>query len=116
MLFGAKLISEQIEFTSIFEFCRRQSIFIGTTLSESATFFGDYLTCLYDHDWYIGRVEEIHADESDLNISFMHPKESGLNCPKDIFCSARDDSCFISQGHILCKISAPTRITNRKYI
>ena len=70
---------------------------------------------MYDRDWYIRKVESVCEYEGDLSIRFMHPKGSGWRYKKKIFWPARNDVCFIPQNHILCKISPPTQVTNRKY-
>ena len=112
-LIGAKRISEQDDFTSIYEFAGGKTNYNEN--SGSTYLIGDYIACIYDLDWYIGRVESVCEEEGDMNIRFMHPKGSGWRYPKNIFWPARDDFCYIPQNHILCKISAPTPVTDRKY-
>ena len=39
---------------------------------------GDYVTCMYDEDWYIGVIQEVSEEEGDRKVSFMHPKGPGV--------------------------------------
>ena len=35
-----------------------------------------YIACIYDYNWWIGMVQSIEAECSDVEIIFMHPKGS----------------------------------------
>ena len=93
-LVGAKRISEQVEFTSLFEFSGGKSNSSGTIHSESAYLIGDYVACTYDHDWYIRIVESVCEDEGDLSIRFMDPKRIWLEIPQKYLLACKKRCLF----------------------
>ena len=105
---GAKRYSRQVDFTMTFDFSKQRR-------AKSYLNIGDYVACIYDHDWYIGIVEMVCEEEGDLQIKFLHPKGPGrpMNC---FSWPPKEDICYIPNNDIL-KISAPTPSskTARKY-
>ena len=84
-LIGAKRYSEQVDFTMTFDFSKqRKNINYNITDHNVVSYLkiGDYVACIYDHDWYIGTVEIVCEEEGDLQIRFLHPKGPGrpMNC------------------------------------
>ena len=105
-LIAAKRISEQITYNVTYDFTSNRVTDPTKTLELPYIHKNDYITCLYDDNWYIGCVEEVCEEEGDIKVSFMHPKGPGRpeNC---FFWPSRGDICYIPENDILCKISAP---------
>ena len=61
---------------------------------------GDYVACIYDHDWFIGKVEIVCEEAGDLQIRFLHPKGPGrpINC---FFWPPKEDIWYIPNNDIL---------------
>ena len=81
------------------------------TLSIGDLTPGEYVACLYDQLWWIGSVRATYVQEMDAEVQFMHPHGPA----KSFFWPKREDICCVPLCHILCKISAPTTATGRRY-
>ncbi len=69
------------------------------------------MSCLYEQKWWTGIATEIDADESDVQVKFMHP-----NGPvKSFHWPQTDDICWVPLTHILLKIKVPVTISGRQY-
>lgn len=68
---------------------------------------GSYVCAKYDHDWFIGKIEEIE-NESEMFISFLakHIKKGShsFNWP------SRPDDIIVSLNDILCAVNDPLPI------
>lgn len=62
----------------------------------------NYVCCLYDNEAWIGLVDEVSDEHGDFLIRFMHP-----HGPSKLFhWPNTEDTCWISEGDILCVIDA----------
>ena len=60
-----------------------------------------------DSKWYVGFISEIHINEGDATIKFMHP-----HGPSPSFYWPEKDNCMVPFTHILCAVDINT-ITGR---
>ena len=56
-----------------------------------------YVSCLYEREWYVGKVEEVSVEENDVLVEFLHP--NGLSVY--FYWSAIEDKCWMPVEHIL---------------
>ena len=65
----------------------------------------DYVCCLYDNEAWIGLVEDISEEHGDF---FMHPHGPSklFHWPKE------EDTCWISEGEIVCVIDVPSIVSS----
>ncbi|CAH0394865.1 unnamed protein product [Bemisia tabaci] len=67
-----------------------------------------YVACFYDQDWYFGVVEELHKDEQDVKVRFMHP-----NGPTTFFYWPRkEDICIVPVSSIISIVDPPRTTTS----
>ena len=72
---------------------------------------GDSVACLYDDLWWIGSNRSTSDEHDDVQVLFMHPHDPS----KSFKWPQREDVCWVSRYHILCKILAPITKTGRLY-
>ena len=65
---------------------------------------GQYVTCIYDQDWYIGNVVEIAEEHDDVLVTFTTRRVSTLSWPPE----TRKDECWIPTQHNVLHV-APER-------
>ena len=63
-----------------------------------------FVSCRYDTFWWIGMIENIHLNTSDLKIKFLHPHGPS----KSFYLPSRDETCYVPTTNILCLISPPS--------
>ena len=59
----------------------------------------------------VGLVEEVHIDNNDIYVNFMHP----FGPSKTFFWPAREDKCHVTLSSICMIWSIPTTTTGRSY-
>ena len=65
---------------------------------------GQYVSALYDDNWYIGIAQHINKTNKDIFLQLMHPKG-----PSHYFYwPENEDVCWVSFQHILCGVTQPT--------
>ena len=65
---------------------------------------GQYVSALYDDNWYIGIVQHIDKTNKDVFLQLMHPKG-----PSHYFYwPENEDVCWVPFQHILCGVTQPT--------
>ena len=102
-----KRTSEDTDVTGIFSFSdERNDIPLVKDIKES-----DFVSCMYDNNWWIGLVQSVNIEEGDVKVNFMHPHgpNSQFHWP------SRNDICYVPMDKLLCKISAPITSTGRLY-
>lgn len=65
----------------------------------------DIVACIYDGEWWIGKVEETAEETNDLFIHFFHP-----HGPRTSFQASKNDKVWVPISKILRKLS-PTEFT-----
>lgn len=65
----------------------------------------DIVACIYDGEWWIGKVEETAEETKDLFIHFIHP-----HGPRTSFQASKNDKVWVPISKILRKLS-PTEFT-----
>lgn len=55
-----------------------------------------FIACIYESHWYIGLVSEVHKEEGDITVKFMHPYG-----PSPFYYWPENDSCIVPFSHIL---------------
>lgn len=65
----------------------------------------DYLACIYDEKWWIGKVLEISEENNDLYIQFFHPYG-----PKTSFKLSKNDMVWVPVSKVLEKLT-PLELT-----
>ena len=69
------------------------------------------LSCQYDNKWWVGIMTNVDKEEEDVQVKFMHP-----SCPSRSFqWPHADDTCWVPNDHILCKIDIPIASSGRFY-
>ena len=48
-------------------------IYASFDKTDTVTLTTSYVACIHDLNWYIGLISEIHTDEGDATIKFIHP-------------------------------------------
>ena len=71
----------------------------------------DVVACKYDSFWWIGTIEKIDKENSDLMVKFMHPHGPS----KKFSWPNRDDCCWVPFNNILININVPTTRSGRMY-
>ena len=70
----------------------------------------NYVCCLYDNEAWVGLVEDVSEEHGDFFIRFMHP-----HGPSKLFhWPNNEDTCWISEGDILCIIDSPSLASSRR--
>ena len=68
------------------------------------TNIGQYVSALYDDNWYIGIVHHVGTTNEDVFLQSMHPKK-----PSHYFYwPESEDICWVSLQHILCAVTQLT--------
>ena len=60
-----------------------------------------YIACVCDEKWWVGLVEEVHKDNNDIYVNFMHP----FGPSKTFFWPAREDKCHVAFSSICMILS-----------
>ena len=68
-----KRINFDIDYSYVFDFFQ---IFWHEELSRVSIKQGGYVVATYDKCWYIDFVAEIHINEGDVKVNFLHLNES----------------------------------------
>ena len=69
--------------------------------NEAVTYeVGQFVSAVYDHKWYIGKISEVDETESEVEISFMEKKKQFFQWP------IRPDTIWINTDDILCVLDA----------
>lgn len=81
---------------------------------ESSLSFGnnDHIACIYDNQWWIGKVLEVSRESNDLSVHFFYP------CgPKTSFKLSKNDTVWVPISRVLRKLTPLelTTITGRTY-
>lgn len=66
---------------------------------------GQYVTAVYDEDWYLDSVLEISEPNADIMISFMSRSQGN---PPTFKWPRHPDKCYIPVTHILCRTPIPS--------
>ena len=102
---ATKRLSEDDKYDLEYEFSNTMNV----TVTELEV--NQYIGCVYDHAVWIGVVVEINIENQDILVKFLHPK-----LPSQSFhWPAKDDTCWVPNIHLLCKIAAPLTATGRQY-
>ena len=85
------------------EICGKRRFNTPTPLPSVQFKIGDYVSVMYDREWYIGLVQSADAANQECEIIFMHPKmsQASLHWPQ------RQDKCLCPFGDILTTVSVP---------
>lgn len=86
---------------------------ISKILESSLSFKkNDYIACIYDKKWWIGKVLEVNEENNDLYIHFFHPYG-----PKTSFQLSKYDTVWVPVSKVLRKLTPLelTTITGRSY-
>ena len=62
ILIGAKRISDQLDYTVTYDF--RVNHLTNSKKPSQLTYLsiGEYVSCIYDNNWYIGMIQEVCAE------------------------------------------------------
>ena len=71
----------------------------------------DFVICQYDEKHWLGLVDIVDRENKDFKVKFMHPAYPA----KSYFWPRREDSCFVPDVKVLCKVNAPVTATGRQY-
>ena len=102
-----KTTSDEENFSGSFALYNDKSQELDTTMFAVSQF----VSCRYDTFWWIGMIENIDENASDLKIKFLHPHGPS----KSFYWPSRDDTCYVPITNILCLISPPSTSTGRTY-
>lgn len=86
------------------EICGKRRFNTSSTPLPSVQFkIGDYVSVVYDREWYIGLVQTANVANQECEIIFMNPKmsQASLHWPQ------REDKCLCPIGDILTTVSVP---------
>ena len=92
--------------TTLIARCTHLSYITETTLVNVSSIeviscqSGDSVACLYDGLWWIGSNRSTSDEHDDVQVLFMHPHGPS----KSFKWPQREDVCWVSRYHILCKI------------
>jgi len=100
---------EGIQLTFINECYSRESILLFTCIKRGGEISG-YVTCVYDHQWWVSYTLETQSDIEEVTLSFLHP-----HWPSRFFqYPSRPDVFRVSCSDILTKANQ-TPATGRVY-
>ncbi len=71
---------------------------------------GQYVSAVYDREWYVGIIMDVSEENSDVLINFMTRKDD--TTPPTFKWPRRRDECWVPETHMLCQIDAPSTATS----
>jgi hypothetical protein len=104
---GAKVVSEQLEYSFVFNF--QTDEIIKECLSNIN--IGVFICLIYDNNPWIGLIEEIDVENKDFQVRFMHPCYPS----RSYYWPSRDDVCWVPPKNLFLMINIPSTVTGRHY-
>ena len=105
---GTKVVSEQEEYSFVFNFQAddfdKENLFTQINLAE-------FVCSIYDNVPWIGVVEEIDIENKDFQVKFMHPSYPS----RSYHWPSQDDVCWVPSTNLLLKVDTPMTVTGRQY-
>ena len=105
---GTKVVSEQLEYSFVFNFQTDEIIKECLFINMS---FEVFVCLIYDNNPWIGLVEEINIENKDFQVRFMHPCYPS----RSYYWPSRNDVCWVPSTNLLLMINVPTTLTRRQY-
>ena len=105
---GMKRVSIDEEFSLEVEVDRPS---ISSTLTITELKQNRFVCIVYENKWYIGVIEEIDHESSDIWANFMHPHgpSHSFHWPK------QQDKCWVPLQHVLCLVDVPCLSSSRGF-
>ena len=86
--------------------------FKNQTKQSSVVQVLDYVSCLYDNEWWVDIITNVgKEEEEDAQVKFMHPSSPS----RSFQWPHVDDICWVPNDNILCKIEIPMTPSGRFY-
>ena len=105
ILIGAKRISDQLDYTVIYDFRANHTTNSKKPSQLTYLSIGEYVACIYDNNWYIGMIREVCAEEG-VKVALMHPKGPG-SPENSVFWPPTENSSYVPTNDIMASISTP---------
>lgn len=72
----------------------------------------DYLSCIYDDKWWVGKVPEVSEKNNDVHIHFFHP-----HGPQTSFKLSKNDTVWVPVSKVFWKLTPLelSSVTGRSY-